>query len=68
MNKSKETKNVFLPAVIIFIISIILFNFIAKPIVVNGESMEPTLKNKQWLFINKVDKNIDRFDTNYKLS
>lgn len=62
MNKSKETKNVFLPAVIIFIISIILFNFIAKPIVVNGESMEPTLKNKQWLFINKVDKNIDRFD------
>lgn len=62
MNKNKEIKTVFIPVIIVFIVSMVIFNFIAKPIIVKGESMIPTLKDGQWLFINEINKNIQRFD------
>ena len=51
-----------MPYVIILIVVVLLRTFIITPIIVNGESMIPTLKEKQILILNKYDKKYNRGD------
>lgn len=58
----KKMLNEVIPYVVI-ILAVILFRlFIATPVRVDGDSMNPTLKNNQILLLNKIDKNYKRFD------
>ncbi|MEG1015310.1 MAG: signal peptidase I [Bacilli bacterium] len=59
-----KIKNI-LVYVFIFILVVLIRTFIVSPARVKGESMEPTLKNKEFVFVNKIDgimNNINRFD------
>ncbi|MGM9835066.1 MAG: signal peptidase I [Bacilli bacterium] len=63
IEKVKEEKGFFreiLPYVIILIIVIIIRAYIATPVRVSGPSMQPTLKNKEMLILNKRG-NLERF-------
>ena len=51
-----------MPYVIILIVVVLLRTFIITPIIVNGESMNTTLKEKQILILNKYDKKYNRRD------
>lgn len=51
-----------MPYIIILIAVVLLRTFIITPIIVNGESMVPTLKEKQILILNKYDKKYNRGD------
>ena len=53
------------PYIIIILVVVSLRTFIATPVIVNGDSMIPTLKNNQILLLNKIDyriNDIERFD------
>ena len=55
--------------VVIILIVILIRTFIVTPVRVDGDSMNPTLKDKQILILKKFDKSINRFDVvviNYK--
>lgn len=48
---------------VIIIIAVVLFRtFIATPVRVDGDSMNSTLKDKEIVILNKLDKSIERFD------
>ena len=51
-----------LPYIIIIIVVIVIRTFFFTPVLVNGDSMKPTLKDKQLLLLNKYDKKLKRFD------
>lgn len=48
--------------VIIIVVVILIRTFIVTPVKVDGESMYPTLNDKEILILKKFDKNIERFD------
>jgi len=50
------------PYVIIFVVIIFIRTFIVTPVMVDGDSMETTLKNNQMLLLKKYDKSYERFD------
>ena len=50
------------PYVIIVIVVVLFRTFIATPVRVDGDSMNTTLKNKDIVILNKLDKSIERFD------
>lgn len=52
----------FLPYIIILIVVVFIRTFIVTPVRVEGVSMEPTLKENQFLLLRKWDKSYDRFD------
>lgn len=54
-----------IPYIVIIVAVVLIRTFIITPVIVSGDSMVPTLKNKQLLLLNKIDyhfNNIDRFD------
>ena len=51
-----------IPYIIITAIVILIRTFIVSPVQVDGDSMYPTLKNNEYLILNKFDKSYDRFD------
>ena len=54
-----------IPYIIIVIVVVLIRSFIATPVIVSGDSMVPTLKNKQLLLLNKINyrfNDIQRFD------
>lgn len=51
-----------LPYLIIIIIVVIIRTFIITPVRVNGDSMKPTLVDKEIVLLKKYDKNYKRFD------
>lgn len=51
-----------LPYVIIVIAVVLLRTFIITPVIVDGDSMNDTLKDGQILLLKKYDKNFERFD------
>ena len=58
-----------IPYISIIIIVVFIRTFIVTPVKVDGVSMENTLKNKEILILNKLDKKYERFDIvvlNYK--
>lgn len=61
----KDTTKEYFVYVCIIIIIILVRSFIVTPIRVNGESMYPTLKNKEIMLLNKINyrvNDIERFD------
>ncbi len=54
-----------IPYIVIIVVVVLIRTFIITPVIVSGDSMVPTLKNKQLLLLNKIDyrfNNINRFD------
>ena len=54
-----------IPYIVIVIVVVLIRSFIATPVIVSGDSMVPTLKNKQLLLLNKINykiNDIKRFD------
>ncbi len=54
-----------IPYIVIVIVVVLIRTYIATPVIVSGDSMVPTLKNKQLLLLNKINyqvKEIKRFD------
>ena len=51
-----------LPYIVILLVVILIRTYIITPVIVNGESMSPTLKNNELLLLKKYDKKIERFD------
>ena len=54
-----------IPYIIIIIIVFLIRTYIATPVIVSGDSMVPTLKNKQLLLLNKINyqlNDIKRYD------
>lgn len=50
------------PYIIITVVVILVRTFIVSPVRVDGVSMDPTLKNNEYLLLNKFDQVYDRFD------
>ena len=51
-----------IPYVVIALVVILIRLFIISPVRVDGDSMYPTLKNNDYLLLEKFDKNYKRFD------
>ena len=51
-----------IPYIIIVVVVVLFRSFIATPVVVDGPSMDPTLKNGQLLILEKVNKKYQRMD------
>ena len=54
-----------IPYVVIVIIVVLIRSFLVTPVIVSGDSMVPTLKDKQLLLLNKINyklNDIERFD------
>ena len=51
-----------IPYVIIIVIVVLFRTYIATPVRVDGDSMNPTLKNGEILVLNKLDKEYERMD------
>ena len=64
MEKDNLLKIVYsiMPYVVILISVVLIRTFIATPVIVNGSSMAPTLKNSNILLLNKFNQKIKRFD------
>lgn len=61
MQKIKEL----IPYIVIVIVVILIRTFFITPVIVSGDSMVPTLKDKQILLLNKINyrhNDIERFD------
>ena len=50
------------PYVVIVVVVVFFRTYIATPVRVDGDSMNPTLKNGQILILNKLDKEYERMD------
>lgn len=65
MDKLKCFCKEVLPYIIAVIVVIIIKTYVVAPVMVNGDSMYPTLKNKDIMILNRIgykDKKFDRFD------
>ena len=51
-----------IPYIVIVIVVVLFRTFIATPVVVDGPSMDPTLRNGQLLILEKLDKDYKRMD------
>lgn len=61
----KKIINELYPYVIIIILVVLIRTFIITPVIVSGDSMNPTLNNGELLLVRKIgynEKTIDRFD------
>ena len=50
------------PYIVIIVVVVLIRLFVATPVRVDGDSMNPTLSNNQILLLNKMDKHYKRFD------
>ena len=51
-----------IPYIVIVIVVVLIRTFLVTPVIVDGKSMDPTLKDNQVLLLKKYDKKISRFD------
>jgi len=51
-----------IPYIVIIIFVVLIRTFIATPVLVNGSSMYPTLKNNELLLLKKYDSSYKRYD------
>ena len=70
-NKIKRFIKELIPYVIILIVVVLIRSFIVTPVMVSGTSMSPTLKGREIMILNKLDKKITRYeivvlDTNHE--
>jgi len=61
-NKIKTLIKELIPYIIILITVILIRTYIVTPIMVNGPSMQPTLSGGEVMILNKMNKDINRFD------
>lgn len=52
----------FMPYVVIVLVVVLIRTFIATPVLVNGSSMYPTLKDNELLILKKYDNSYNRYD------
>ena len=62
MEKVKKFIKELIPYVVILVVVIIIRTYIATPVMVSGPSMNPTLKGKEIMILNKIDDNYKRYD------
>lgn len=62
MSKLKNILEELIPYVVIVIFVVLIRTFIATPVRVDGDSMNPTLENKELLLLQKFSTNYNRFD------
>ena len=64
MEKLKKILKEYAPYIVILVIILLVKNFIVSPIIVNGDSMDPTLKDGDVMILNKLysTEDIERFD------
>lgn len=62
MNKIKKFIKELIPYVVILVVVVIIRTYIATPVMVSGPSMNPTLKGKEIMILNKIDNNYKRYD------
>lgn len=70
-NKIKSFIKELIPYVIILIVVVLIRSFIVTPVMVSGTSMSPTLKGREIMILNKLDKKFTRYeivvlDTNHE--
>ena len=61
----KKFINELVPYVIIVLVVVLIRSFLVTPVIVSGDSMVPTLKNRELLLLNKINyrvSDIKRFD------
>lgn len=61
----KKVVKELIPYVVIVIVVVLIRSFIMTPVIVSGDSMDPTLKDKELLLLNKINyrvNDIKRFD------
>ncbi|MBR6113033.1 MAG: signal peptidase I [Bacilli bacterium] len=51
-----------IPYVVVIVIFLLIRAFVFIPILVHGDSMSPTLEDKNFLILNKMDHKYDRFE------
>ena len=51
-----------LPYVVILIVVVLIRSYIVTPVMVSGTSMSPTLKGREVMILNKLDKKYNRFE------
>ncbi len=64
-NRMEKKKSIIreIASYIIIIVLVVLFRtYIATPVMVSGSSMNPTLKSKEIMILNKMDKKYTRFE------
>lgn len=61
-NKFGKLIKELIPYILIFIIVVLIRTYLVTPVKVNGESMYPTLKGKEYMILNKLNKDFKRFD------
>ena len=62
MEKTKRFIKELIPYVVILVVVIIIRTYIATPVMVSGPSMNPTLKGKEIMILNKLDDDYKRYD------
>ena len=61
-DKIKNFLKELIPYVIILIVVILIRSYVVTPVMVSGTSMSPTLKGKEIMILNKLDKKYTRFE------
>lgn len=61
-NKLKLFLREILSYFLIIVVVLFIKTFIVAPVLVNGSSMYPTLEDKDFLLLNRMDKSYERFD------
>ena len=64
MDKLKKLVKEYIPYIVILVVILLIKNYVASPIIVNGDSMDSTLKNGDVMILNKMytTEDIKRFD------
>ena len=61
-DKVKRFVKELIPYVIILVVVILIRSYIITPVMVSGTSMSPTLKGREVMILNKMDKKFTRFE------
>ena len=64
MDKLKKLIKEYIPYIVILVVILLIKNYVVSPIIVNGDSMDSTLKNGDVMILNKMytTEDIKRFD------
>ena len=64
MDKFKKLVKEYVPYIVILVVILLIKNYVVSPIIVNGDSMDPTLKDGDVMILNKMysTEDIERFD------
>ncbi len=60
--KMKKALKELIPYIIILIVVVLIRSYIVTPVMVSGTSMSPTLKGREIMILNKLDKKYTRFE------